>query len=126
MEDSESSFPVVGIGASAGGLEAVTELISGIKTESGLAFLLVQHLDPRHPSLLAEIIATKTGMKVETAVDGESIKADSFYVIPPNTTMTVESGTLRLAARPPERGCISRSMSCLNRWRANTRIGRSA
>jgi two-component system CheB/CheR fusion protein len=99
VEASEQSFPVIGIGASAGGLEAVTELLSGIKSTDGLAFLLVQHLDPHHPSLLAEIIATKTEIPVQTAVDGQPVKPDCLYVIPPNATMTVENGTLRLASR---------------------------
>jgi two-component system CheB/CheR fusion protein len=90
---------VIGIGASAGELEAVTELLSGIKTSDGLAFLLVQHLDPHQPSLLTEIIAGKTDIDVRTAVDGQPIKPDCFYVIPPNKTMTVENGTLRLASR---------------------------
>ncbi len=72
---------------------------SGIKSTDGLAFLLVQHLDPHHPSLLAEIIATKTEIPVQTAVDGQPVKPDCLYVIPPNATMTVENGTLRLASR---------------------------
>lgn len=104
MESSGTSFLVIGIGASAGGLEAVTELFSEIKTTAGLAFLLVQHLDPRQPSMLAEIISAKTGINAESAVDGRPIEAGCFYVIPPNTTMTVEDGRLRLVSRQARAG----------------------
>ena len=60
-------FPVVGIGASAGGLEAFSELLANLPTNTGMAFLLVQHLDPAHGSFLVEILANQTGMPIEEA-----------------------------------------------------------
>jgi two-component system CheB/CheR fusion protein len=97
--ESEKSFPVVGIGASAGGLEAVSELLAELPTSMEMAFLLVQHLDPRHPSFLTEILAKKAAMRVETAADGVPVEPGHFYVIPPNSALTVADGVLRLRAR---------------------------
>jgi two-component system, chemotaxis family, CheB/CheR fusion protein len=102
MEFSDKSFPIVGIGASAGGLEAVSELIAELPAATGMAFLLVQHLDPRHQSFLSEILAKKALLAVETAADGTTVKPDHLYVIPPNAAMTVADGVLRL--RPRESG----------------------
>jgi two-component system CheB/CheR fusion protein len=102
MESSDKSFPIVGIGASAGGLEAVSELIAELPAATGMAFLLVQHLDPRHQSFLTEILAKKAAVAVETAADGTTMKPDHLYVIPPNATMTIADGVLRL--RPRESG----------------------
>ena len=99
MEAADKSFPVVGIGASAGGLEAVSELLAALPAQTGMAYLLVQHLDPRHESLLAEILAKKTEVAVETAADGTILTPDHLYVIPPNTTMTLADGVLRLQPR---------------------------
>lgn len=99
MDSFEKPFPVVGIGASAGGLEAVSELLSGLPATTGIAYLFVQHLDPRHESLLSEIISKKTEMTVQTAVDGAELRPDRFYVIPPNATMTVAEGMLRVTSR---------------------------
>ncbi len=99
MESSDKSFPVVGIGASAGGLEAVSELIAQLPAATGMAYLLVQHLDPRHQSFLTEILAKKAVIAVETAADGTTVKPDHLYVIPPNRTLTVADGVLRLHPR---------------------------
>jgi two-component system CheB/CheR fusion protein len=99
----EETFPVVAIGASAGGLEAFTQLISHLPTTTGMAFVLVQHLDPSHPSLLSEIIGRTTEMPVLEATDGVTIAPNQVYVIPPNQAMTVEVGTLRLQPRPRSR-----------------------
>src|SRR5258708_14634830 len=98
-EISEKSFPVVGMGASAGGLEAVSELIAELPATTGMAYLLVQHLDPLHESFLTEILAKKTAIEVETAKDGATMKPDHLYVIPPNATMIVADGVLRLRSR---------------------------
>ncbi len=95
------SFPVVGIGASAGGLEAVSELLGGLPETTGMAFLLVQHLDPKHDSLLTEILAKKTPLPVAEMQDGMAIEPNCFYVIPPNTTLTLSGGRLRLTGREP-------------------------
>ena len=98
-ESSEKSFPVVGIGASAGGLEAISELLAELPAKTGMAFLLVQHLAPHHESFLTEILAGKADIAVETATDGGTVAPDHFYVIPPNTTLTVSDGVLRLSPR---------------------------
>ncbi len=99
MESPDNSFPVVGIGASAGGLEAVSELIAELPSTTGMAYLLVQHLDPVHESFLTEILAKKAVIAVETATDGATMKPDHLYVIPPNAAMTVADGVLRLRSR---------------------------
>ena len=99
LEGFEKPFPVVGIDASAGGLEAVSELLAELPAVTGMAYLLVQHLDPLHQSFLTEILAKKSIIKVETAVDGTTIEQDHLYVIPPNKTLTVVDRRLRLTAR---------------------------
>ena len=94
-------FPIVGIGASAGGLEAFAQLLAAVPPNTGMAFVLVQHLDPQHESLLAGILTPATKMPVVTVHDGIEIEPDHVYVIPPNTSMELHDGTLRLAAREP-------------------------
>ncbi len=92
-------FTIVGIGASAGGLEAVTELLSSLPAESGMAFLLAQHLDPHHASMLVEILAKKTTMPVREASEGMLVEPNHLYVIPPNTSMRIAQGRLTLRPR---------------------------
>jgi two-component system CheB/CheR fusion protein len=92
-------FPVVGIGASAGGLEAYTELLSHLPLDTGMAFILVQHLEPHQPSALGEILARVTELPVHVVVDGLAVAPNQVYVIPPNTVMTIASGLLRLQPR---------------------------
>jgi two-component system CheB/CheR fusion protein len=92
-------FAVVGIGASAGGLEAVTQLLEALPTDTGMAFVLVQHLDPKHESKLDTILAKSTGMPVHEAGHGMKVEPNNIYIIPPNTTMTIADGTLQLTAR---------------------------
>jgi two-component system CheB/CheR fusion protein len=93
---------VVGIGASAGGLDAFLELVSAIPAGTGLAFVLIQHLDPRHDSMLVDILAGATAMPVQEVADGMRIERDHVYVIPPDTQMTVQGDVLRLAPRTPK------------------------
>ncbi len=88
---------VVGIGASAGGLAAYTDFFRHIPPDTGMAFVLVQHLSPEHPSALAELIGAETKMPVVDASDGLELAANSIYVIPPDSTMTVEETRLRVA-----------------------------
>jgi two-component system CheB/CheR fusion protein len=90
---------VVGIGASAGGLDAFRDLISAIPAGTGLAFVLIQHLDPRHDSMLGDIIAGATAMTVQEVVDGMRVEGDHVYVIPPDTEMTIEGDVLHLLPR---------------------------
>jgi two-component system CheB/CheR fusion protein len=100
-----TSFPIVGIGASAGGLEAVSELLAGLPSANGMAFIVVQHLDPDHESLLSEILAKRTRIALAQARDGMLIEPDHIYVIPPAATLTLEDDHLRLTPRVvgPER-----------------------
>jgi two-component system CheB/CheR fusion protein len=94
-------FPVVGIGASAGGLEAFAQLLRTLPENTGIAFVLVQHLDPQHQSMLTELLAPATKLPIETVQDGMEVKPDHVYVIPPNTSIELRDGTLQLAAREP-------------------------
>src|ERR1044071_9742862 len=99
-----SSFPVVGIGASAGGLEAFTELLHHLPSETGMAFVLVQHLDPTHESILTELLSKTTKLSVLEARNKMPLKPDHVYVIPPNTKMTMRRGILRLVTGKREVG----------------------
>jgi two-component system CheB/CheR fusion protein len=94
-----ASFPVVGIGASAGGLEAVTSLLKSLPAETGMGFVLVQHLDPAHESALTTLLSRTTRMTVLEAQDGLLVQPDHVYVIPPNKKMGIEQRTLRLLPR---------------------------
>jgi two-component system, chemotaxis family, CheB/CheR fusion protein len=93
------SFPVVGVGASAGGLEAFSELLANLPPDTGMAFLLVQHLDPTHSSFLVEILSKRTRMPIEEAREGVEIQPDHVYVLPPNSTLTLVDNFLHLANR---------------------------
>ncbi|MGH8218511.1 MAG: chemotaxis protein CheB, partial [Steroidobacteraceae bacterium] len=97
------AFPIVAIGASAGGLEAVSELLAALPSKSGMAYVVVQHLDPGHESLLAELLGKKTAMPVEPVHDGIEIQANHVYVIPPNASLTVNAERLHLAPRVTDR-----------------------
>lgn len=98
------SFPIVGIGASAGGLQPICELIAEISPNPGVAFLVVQHLDPTKPSLLAEILARHTSLMVTEANDGMSINVNCLYVIPPANSMTVVNRRIHLRPRDTTMG----------------------
>lgn len=93
------AFPIVGVGASAGGLEAYERLLRQLPSDTGMALLLVQHLDPRHESRLTEILARATAMPVAEVTDRMRVLRDHVYVIPPNTTMVLRDGILRLQPR---------------------------
>ncbi len=97
-------FPVVGIGASAGGLEAFTELFDRMPPDSGMAFVVVQHLPPTGESLLANILAKHTAMPVMEVEDGTEVQPNHVYVIRPGNTLTIEKGRLRLGRSVEERG----------------------
>ncbi|MDQ3775724.1 MAG: EAL domain-containing protein [Pseudomonadota bacterium] len=95
----ESPFPIVGIGASAGGLEAFTQLLAHLPARTGMAFVLVQHLDPRHESRLTDLLARATQMPVIEASQGLPVEPDHVYIIPPNTTMAIARGALQITPR---------------------------
>ncbi len=86
---------IVGIGASAGGLEAFKTFFSLMPAESGMAFVLIQHLDPHRPSLLVELLAGVTRMPVSEAKHGAKVRADHVYVIPPDATLTIDGDVCR-------------------------------
>lgn len=100
----DALFPVVGIAASAGGLEAFTELIRHLPTDTGMAFVLIQHLSPDRESLLPEILGRVTAMPVRQVKEQMRVEPNTVYVIPPNTQMTLVDGTLRLALRQKSNG----------------------
>ena len=92
------STRIVGVGASAGGLEPLEQFISGVPTASGLAYVVVQHMDPTHKALLGELLQRVTAMPVHEVRDAQRIEPDVVYVIPPNTELTVVEGMLHLAS----------------------------
>lgn len=98
------SFPVVGIGASAGGLSAFTKLFKALPTDTGMAFVLIQHLDPKHTSLLPELIARSTAMPVAEVSDGMRVEPNHIYAMPPNHSLALLHGVLHLMPRPDEQG----------------------
>ena len=96
-------FPIVGIGASAGGLEALTILLKELEVHLGMAYVLVLHLDPARESKVSEILARTTRIPVLQAEDGMSVEPDNIYVIPPNCDMTIDHRVLHLRDREPHR-----------------------
>ncbi|HXM38219.1 MAG TPA: chemotaxis protein CheB [Gemmatimonadales bacterium] len=98
------SFPIVGIGASAGGLEAFSQLLGEIPAKLGMAFVLIQHLDPTHPSSLVEALARKTPMPVHEIQDGMLVEPGNIYVIPPNAEVSLLQGAFAVTARKTRPG----------------------
>src|SRR5262249_20318915 len=86
---------------SAGGLEAMSELLRSLPTDTGMAFVFVAHLDPTHPSLLTEILSRATSMPVTEVMDEARVEPDHAYVIPPGQNMIITGGGLRLLPREP-------------------------
>jgi two-component system, chemotaxis family, CheB/CheR fusion protein len=95
---------VVAIGASAGGLDAFQRLLDTLPPDGGMAFILVQHLDPNHPSLMVELLASHTAMTVRQAADGMQLEADCIYVIPPGSYLALRAGSLVVSPPRPRRG----------------------
>jgi len=95
---------IVGIGASAGGLEPLELFLAAVPAGSGLAYLVVQHMDPTQPTLLGELLQRATPMPVHEAVDGKPVEPDTVHVIAPDSELTVRAGTLRLAKPSGPRG----------------------
>src|ERR1700735_232518 len=96
--------PVVGIGASAGGLEAFTQILNALPTDTGMAFVLVQHLEPKHESVLTTLLTRATKMPVREVREGMRVQPDHVYVIPANADMTLLDGLLHLTARKAPAG----------------------
>ncbi|MHB1014890.1 MAG: chemotaxis protein CheB [Desulfurivibrionaceae bacterium] len=97
-------FPIVGIGASAGGLEALEQFLGHVPEKSGMAFVIVQHLDPTHAGLLPELLQHTTGMEVFQTRDRMRVKPNCVYVIPPNKNMSILHGVLHLFEPMAPRG----------------------
>src|SRR6266545_3535585 len=92
-------FPIVGIGASAGGLEAVTQLFQHLPATPGMAFVLVQHLDPTHKSELSLLLSRATAMRVTEAKHNLRLEPNRVYVIPPNKMIDVADRQLKVSPR---------------------------
>jgi two-component system CheB/CheR fusion protein len=101
--DERKPLVVVGIGASAGGLEALNVLLEHLQPEPGLALVLVQHLSPRHESALPDLLSGRTKMPVIQATEGTEVEANHLYIIPPNAQMGIKNGRLHLLPRPEDR-----------------------
>jgi two-component system, chemotaxis family, CheB/CheR fusion protein len=97
-------FPIVAIGASAGGLEAFSNLLRSLPPEPGLALVFIPHLDPTHESAMVELLSRTTRLPVVQASDGMRVMCNTVYVLPPNSDMTISAGVLRLVRREAGRG----------------------
>lgn len=102
--DKKSIFPIVAIGASAGGLEAITRFLEHVPKDSGLAFVIIQHLDPTHVGMFPELLQRVTPMVVQQTKDRTKVKPDCVYVIPPNRDMSILHGVLHLFEPAEPRG----------------------
>jgi len=100
----EVTFPIIGIGASAGGLEAFELFFKTMPVDSGMAFVLIPHLDPGHASMLSDILQRTTTIPVHEAKDQELIQVNHVYIIPPNRDMTLFHGALHLSVPEKARG----------------------
>ncbi len=118
--------PIVGVGASAGGLEAFTQLLTHLPIDTGFGFVLVQHLDPQHPSALPQLLARATTMPVLEAKNNLLVKANHVYIIPPNTSLGIVRGELQIRPRSPQQvspRSIDHFLEALARDQAERAIG---
>src|SRR6202162_1882424 len=117
-------FLIVGIGASAGGLDACRKLVEALSARNGMAFILVQHLDPTHESMMVDLLASHTAMTVLQATDGLPIEREHLYIIPPGTYLSVVDGALHLSQPEARHGArlpfdfLLRSMATASGTRA--------
>src|SRR5690348_14812572 len=96
-------FPIVGVGASAGGFEAFTELLKNLPPDTGMGFVLVQHLDPAHESALTHLLSRVTSMPVREVTNNLRVAANHIYIIPPNKNLGIAHGVLKLQPRQQSR-----------------------
>jgi two-component system CheB/CheR fusion protein len=101
----EAPLSVVGVGASAGGLDALRELLEAVPPSSGLSFVVIQHLDPHHESEMASLLASYTALRVVVAEEGAALQPDTAYTLPPGRYLTLRDGLLHLEA-PPGDGSV--------------------
>src|ERR1700739_3996441 len=96
-----AQFPIVGVGASAGGLEAFSELVSALPENCRVAVVFIQHLDPTHESMLSQILSRNTQILVSEATDQTTVEPNHIYVIPANADLSIQDGVLQVGARTP-------------------------
>src|SRR5438270_10508084 len=126
QQSRRAPFPIVGVGASAGGLEAFTQLLKALPSRTGVAYVLVQHLDPTHESALTELLTKTTEMPVREVTDATLVEPNHVYVIPPNVDMVISQGILRLTPRTETCGHhmpIDRFLSSLAEDKGSNAIG---
>ena len=120
-EPGRLELPVAGLVASAGGLDAFKKFFAAMPADSGIAFVLIPHLDPKHESLMVELLARHTSMPVVEAAEGMAVEANRVYIIPPNKNMTIAGGVLRLTG-PVERGSWQTSIDLFLRSLADDQL----
>src|SRR5580658_7106417 len=101
-ERSANLFPVVGVGASAGGLEAFKRLVRAIPEDSGMAYILVQHLEPTHESILVDLLQKVTPIPIHEITNNVRVEPNHIYIIPANRLLTATDGVLQLSPRLPK------------------------
>jgi two-component system CheB/CheR fusion protein len=122
----KDNFLIAAIGASAGGIEALTEMMKLLPADTGMAFVLIQHLDPKHSSILAELLSKETAMRVQEVRHGTKVEPNHVYVIPPNTSMSMSDRSLQLGPREESHGVhmsIDGFMCSLAEEQGNRAIG---
>src|SRR5579863_10159123 len=104
MKQESSEFLIVALGASAGGLEPLETFFKHMPADAGFGFVIIQHLAPDHPTALPQLLGRHTAMPVEEAKNHTQVAPNHVYVIPPNATLTIQDGVLRVAAPAEARG----------------------
>ncbi len=104
IQDDTPEFVIAALGASAGGLEPLETFFKHMPADAGIAFVIIQHLAPDHPTALPELLGRHTGMPVEQAEDSTQVVPNRVYIIPPNATLTIEKGTLGVTTPAEARG----------------------
>lgn len=102
--DQADAFRIVAIGGSSGSLEALERLLSALQPQTRMSFVVIQHLDPTHESILAEILGRSSKLTVSQARDGDQVVPEHLYIIPPDADLSIKAGTLRLTPRPNSKG----------------------
>ncbi len=104
LKKAHARCPIVGLGASAGGLEAYQAFLTAMPTDAGLALVLIQHLDPNHKSMLAELLARCTSMPVQQVSGDTPVEPNQVYLLPPNKNLVIVNGVLQLHDLAQPRG----------------------
>ena len=120
----QKALPIVGIGASAGGLEAFAERLRALPADTGMAFVLVQHLEPSHQSILSDLLAKTTVMPVQEVSDGIRAEANHVYVIPANADLSLIDGLFHVVRRTAPQGGTGPSIVFFAHWRKHGSLRR--